>query len=210
MVEPNKFAQLASDTQIERTRRALEAKNIHAIVAKNGADVKIKLFVLVPDNTAVIISNPAILDVLGIPHLPPKKINKSGPYVPLRVKLIRMERKTENREVQMISTIPEYMISTVHAVTEMGQVIVVSETGSPLAGYADGAAHIIWIVGIQKIVATLDAGMKYVDGYTFTLKDVYPLKEYGMQSSMKKLLIVNNEFMPSRATMILVKEKLGF
>jgi hypothetical protein len=72
MVEPNKFAQLASDTQIERTRQALEANNIHTVVAENGADAKKKLFTLIPDNTEIIISNPSILDVLGIPHPPPK------------------------------------------------------------------------------------------------------------------------------------------
>jgi hypothetical protein len=121
-----------------------------------------------------------------------------------------MDHKTENREVQRIGTIPDYMIGTAHAVTETGQVIVVSETGSPLAGYAAGAAHIIWIVGTQKIVATLDVGLKRVDEYTLSLEDVRSFKAYGMHSSINKLLIVNKEFMPGRTTMILVKENLGF
>lgn len=206
MNETNKFAQLASDTQIERTRQALEANNIHTIVAENGADAKKKLFELIPDNAEIFISSSTTLNALGISE----EIDKSGHYDSVRAKLAMMDRNTQNRDMQKMSATPEYMIGSVHAVTETGQVIIVSKTGSQLAGYVAGAAHVIWMVGAQKIVATLDDGLKRVDEYTLPLEDARAFKAYGMHSSINKLLIVNKEFMSDRTTMILVKENLGF
>lgn len=40
LIATSKFAILASDAQIERTRIALEANNIHVIVTENGADAE--------------------------------------------------------------------------------------------------------------------------------------------------------------------------
>ena len=56
MIEISKFALLASDAQIERTVQALEANNIHAIVAENGADAKKKLIEIIPANAEVFTS----------------------------------------------------------------------------------------------------------------------------------------------------------
>jgi hypothetical protein len=83
-------------------------------------------------------------------------------------------------------------------------------TGSQLAGYVSGAAHVIWVVGTQKIVPTLADGLKRVEEYTLPLEDARAFKAYGMHSGINKLLIVHKEFMPGRTTMILVKENLGF
>ena len=47
---PNReFAKLASNEQIERTVKALEANGIHALVAENGEEAKRLFFELVPE-----------------------------------------------------------------------------------------------------------------------------------------------------------------
>ncbi len=40
LIETTKFAILASDVQIQRAMKALEANNIHVIVTENGTDAK--------------------------------------------------------------------------------------------------------------------------------------------------------------------------
>ena len=202
---PN-FAALASDAQIERTMQALEANNIHAILAENGADAKKKLFEIFPADAEVFTSSSVTLNTLGIAE----EIDKSGRYDSVRAKLGEMDPKTQTREMQKMGATPEYMIGSVHAVTETGRVIIVSATGSQLAGYAAGAAHVIWVVGAQKIVPTLEDGLKRVEEYTFPLEDARIFKASGRHSGINKLLIVNKEFKPGRTTMILVKENLGF
>ena len=206
MLETSKFAMLASDAQIERTAQALEANNIHVIVARDGADAKMKLFEIIPDNAEIFTSSSETLNALGIIE----EIDKSGRYNSVREKLVMMNRKTQGREMEKLGATPEYMIGSVHAVTETGHVIIASKTGSQLAGYAAAAAHIIWVVGTQKIVPTLEDGMERVEEYTLPLESARALKAYGVESSINKLLIVYKEFMAGRTTMILVKENLGF
>lgn len=139
-----------------------------------------------------------------------EEIDKSGRYDSVREKLVMMNRKTQGREMEKLGATPEYMIGSVHAVTETGHVVIASKTGSQLAGYVAAAAHIIWVVGTRKIVPTLEDGMERVEEYTLPLESARALKAYGVESSINKLLIVNKEFMTGRTTMILVKENLGF
>jgi L-lactate utilization protein LutC len=202
----NKFALLATDVQIERTVRALEANNIHAIVAQDGAEAKRKLFEIIPANAEVFISSSTTLNTLGVTE----EIDKSGRFNSVREKLGMMDPKTQNREMQKLGATPEYMLGSVHAVTETGRVIIASKTGSQLAGYVAAAAHVIWVVGTQKIVPTLEEGMKRVEEYVLPLESARAMKAYGVGSAINKLLIVNKEFAPGRTTLILIKEDLGF
>ena len=121
-----------------------------------------------------------------------------------------MDRKTQNREMEKLGATPEYMIGSVQAVTEDGEVIIASKTGSQMSGYAAAAAHVIWVVGTQKIVPTIEDGMKRIEEYVLPLENARALKAFGVASSINKVLVVNKEFKPGRTTMILVKEKLGF
>lgn len=206
MTEINKFALLASDTQIERTRQALEANNFQTIIAENGAEAKKKLFELIPDNAEVFVSSSTTLNVLGISA----EIDKSGRYDSVRAKLAMMDRKTQAREMQKMGATPEYMVGSVHAVTENGHVIIASKTGSQLAGYVAAANYVIWVVGTQKIVPNLEVGLKRVEEYSLPLESARALKAYGTTSAINKLLIINQEEKPGRTTLILVKEDLGF
>ena len=125
-------------------------------------------------------------------------------------KLTLMDRKTQKREMEKMGATPEYMVGSVHAVTENGHVIIASNTGSQLAGYVSAAAHIIWVVGTQKIVPTFEDGMERLEEYTFPLENARALQAYGVGSNINKLLIVNKEYMSGRTTIIFVKENLGF
>ena len=206
LTQNNIFNTLASDAQIERTVRSLEANNIHAIVAENGPDAVKRLFEILPANAEVFTARSVTLNTLGITE----EIDKSGNYDSVRAKLGMMDSKTQNREMQKMGATPEYIVGSVHAVTETGSVIIASKTGSQLAGYVAAAAHVIWVVGTQKTVPTLEDGLKRVEEYTLPLEDARVFKAYGIHSRINKLLIIHKEFMPGRTPMILVKENLGF
>jgi hypothetical protein len=206
MLSTTGFSILASDAQTERTMKALEANNIHAILAGNGTDARKIVLEMIPTTAEVFTAASATLNSLGITD----EIDKSGHYDSIRAKMSEMDPKTQNREMQKLGATPEYMIGSVHAVTETGQVLIVSATGSQLAGYAASAAHVIWVVGTQKIVRTLDEGMQRVEEYTFPLEDARLFKARGVHSSINKLLIIHKEFRPGRTTLIFVKENLGF
>jgi hypothetical protein len=97
----------------------------------------------------------------------------------------------------------------VHAVTQDGKVLVASNTGSQLSSYANAAAHVIWVVGTQKIVRDLDDGLRRIYEHSLPLENERAKKAYGMESAVNKILIVNRDT-PGRISMVLVKQAVGF
>lgn len=204
---PNQvYAKLATDQQIERTVKALEAHGMHAIVVENGAAARKKVEELLPAGAEAFISSSTTLNVLGITD----DVDKSGRYDSLRVKLSKLDYATQGREMNKLGAVPEYVLGSVHALTETGSAIIASMTGSQLASYVSGAAKVIWVVGAQKIVPDLETGMKRVEEYTLPLEDARALKTYGVHSGINKELIVNRETTPGRITIVIVKENIGF
>lgn len=198
------YARLATDEQIERAAKALEANGIKVIVAANGEEAKRKLFELIPAGAEVFTGSSMTLEALGVPAEVDRRYNS------VRVKLAAMDRATQGREMIKLGATPEWMVGSVHAVTEDGTVVIASNTGSQLAGYAAAAAHVVWVVGAQKIVPNLDEAFKRIREYTYPREDERALQVYGMNSNISKLLIVHREVMPGRTAMIIVKEELGF
>ncbi len=138
-------------------------------------------------------------------------LDGSGKYDSVKKKLMSTNRETEALQMQRLGAAPEYAVGSVHAVTEDGKVVVVSNTGSQLPAYAYGSMHVIWVVGGQKIVKDLDAAMERVYEHVLPLESERARIAYGVEgSNVSKLLTVTREVNPNRIKMIIVKEPLGF
>ncbi len=204
---PNKeFETLADDEQIQHTARALEARNIKVLIAKNGEEAKRMFFELVPEGSEVFLGASVTLETLGIKDI----IDKSGKYNALRPKMFSMDRATQGREIRKLGGAPDYAAGSVHAVTEDGQVLIASNTGSQLGPYVFGAGKVIWVVGAQKLVKNLEEGMRRIEEHIVPLEEEHMQQLYNAHTYPSKVLIVNREIKPGRITMIIVKEELGF
>ena len=200
------FSELATDTQIERVVNALEANGIHAIIAKNGEEARRIFFELIPEGAEVFLGASVTLETLGIKD----EVDTSGRYEALRPKMFAMDRATQGREIRKLGGAPDYAAGSVHAVTEEGQVLIASNTGSQLGPYASGAGHVIWVVGAQKIVKDLNEGFRRIYEYDLPLETEHMRQLYNAPTSVNKVLVVNREIRPNRTTMILVKEEVGY
>jgi len=199
-------AELAGSESVEKTIAALKQNGIDAFLVENAAEAKQKIIELIPQGAEVMTMTSATLDAEGIA----KEINESGKFESVRKKLNSMDRKTQGPEMQKLGAAPDWVVGSVHAVTEDGKILVASATGSQLPAYAYGSQHVVWVVGTQKIVENLDEGFKRVYEYTLPLEDARARKVYGVGSSVSKILVVNKESAPGRITIIFVEEKLGF
>jgi hypothetical protein len=105
---------------------------------------------------------------------------------------------------------PDVVVGSVHAVTEEGHVLVASASGSQFAPYASGARRVIWVVGAQKVVPDLDTAVRRARTHSLP-KEWRRLHELtGSGSVLAKMLIVQQEFLPERTTIVLVREPIGF
>lgn len=200
------YARLASDEQIQSAARALEENGIHVLIAQHGEEAEKMIFDLLPEGAEVFTASSQTLEQLGIPA----ELEQSEQYTLVRDQLKKMDPKTQNREMVELGQTPEYVLGSVHAVTEDGQVLVASNTGSQLGSYASGAAHVIWVVGAQKIVRDLDEAIKRIEEYAYPREDERLRQAKGVPSAVNKVLFVNKEVQRDRTTMIIVKQELGY
>lgn len=203
----DKWTKIPDQKTLDKTVRALASNGIETIVVENGEEAKEKILELLPKGAEIMNMTSVTLDEIGVPS----EINESADFISVRKKLMQMDRTTQGLEMQKIGSAHEYTLGSVHAVTENGQIIIASNTGSQLPAYAYGASHVIWVVGAQKIVKNLDEGFKRIYEYVLLLESERAKKAYGVSgSNVSKLLIINKEVKSGRLIMILVKERIGF
>src|SRR5258706_1739629 len=204
---PNaEFKKLATDEQVERIAKVLEVNGMKALIAETGEEAKKIVLDLVPQGAEVYANQSQTIDKLGLRE----EFDQSGRYNAVRPKVLKLDRKTQADEIRKLRSSPDYIIGSVHAITESGQVLASSFGGSQLGAYAYGSAKVIWIVGTQKLVKNLDEGFRRIEEYSYPLEDARLLAAFGMHSAVGKTLIVNREVVPERITIVLVKEELGY
>ena len=201
-----RFATVAEEAQVKRTAAALEANGIEVLRAADAAEAKRIVLGLIPDGSQVHHGASESLEASGITD----EIEKSGRYEFLRPRIWSMDRTTQADEIRRLSSAPDVMLGSVHAVTETGSLIAASMSGSQLGPYVSGAGRVILVVGTQKIVSDLEEGLRRIDEYAFPLEDARAQAAYGIHSAVNKVLIINREIAPGRITVVLVDEVLGF
>ncbi|HKC14449.1 MAG TPA: lactate utilization protein [Patescibacteria group bacterium] len=200
------WTELPDQKIIEKTIESLKANGIDAFSVENGKEAKEKALELIPQGAEIMTMTSVTLDSIGLP----KEINESGKYDSVRNKLNSLDRKTQGREMQKLGAAPEWVVGSVHGITQDGKVLVASNTGSQLPAYVYGSDHVVWVVGAQKIVKDLDEAWKRLYEHTLPLESERLKKIYNVPSFVSKVLIVQKEIKPGRITMIIVKEVLGF
>jgi hypothetical protein len=200
------FGTLPDDSRVSRAAAALKRNGISVLRAANAAEAKRIVLGLIPDGSPVHHGASQSLDVSGISD----EIEKSGRYEALRPRIWSMDRETQADEIRRLSSAPDVMLGSVHAVTETGSLLTASMSGSQLGPYVTGAARVILVVGTQKIVSDLEEGLRRIDEYALPLEDARAQAAYGIRSAVNKVLIINREITPGRITVVFVDEAIGF
>jgi hypothetical protein len=138
-----------------------------------------------------------------------KELMESERYDFIRRRTMKMDRATQGDEIRKLSSAPDVMLGSVHAVTEAGQLVVTSASGSQIGPYASGAGKLILIIGSQKIVPDLDAAFHRIQDYVFPWEDARLREQLGIGTAITRTLIIERDFRPGRTTIILVREPIG-
>ena len=199
------FTQLASAERVAKTAAALEANGMHTIVLESSEEARGCVLEMIPAGAEVHNPPSRTLEQIGVAA----DIENSVAFHASRPRLHALDRKTQQGEIRRLAASPDVVVGSVHAITEQGQVLVASASGSQLGAAAFGAGTVIWVVGTQKLVPTLEEGLRRIREYSYPLEDARARQVYGQPSAINKILVVNGE-RPGRITVVLVKEQLGF
>jgi len=202
------FGRPASDEAIERTADALRAKGYAVHVVETGEEARKIVADLLPEGAEVGQGASKTLELTGITE----DIEESGRFDAVRKHTRSMDRTTPEglRAMRKLGVGPDWYVNSAHALTEDGTFLVASNTGSQLAPLAFGAGEVVWVIGSQKIVKDLATAMERLETHTLALENVRMQGLYGTDSEIKKVLIIHKEFRPSRFTVVLIKEPVGF
>ena len=200
------FAGLASDEQIATAAAALEGNGVRSLLAATAADARSLVGSLLTEGAEVYNNTSQTLEEIGVAD----DVERSGRYQPLRLRLYRMDREMQRREMRALAASPDYVVGSVHALTEGGSLLIASASGSQLGPLASGAGHAILVIGAQKIVSDVATGMRRIYEYCYPLEDARARRAYGVPSGVNNILIINKVVAPGRVTAIIVKERLGF
>ena len=202
---PDRFTTLPDDETLESTVVALEEHGFSVEVVDDLDAAREAVLARIPGGSSVMTNTSVTLQETGIEDA----INGGGPYESIRNKMLALDFETQRQEMKALAGQPDFALGSVHAVTREGTLVIASASGSQLASYAWGAANVIFVVGAQKVVPTLDAAHERIFQHSLKLEDARALAAYGQNSSVGKVLEIHEE-LPGRIHVVIIRRPVGF
>jgi hypothetical protein len=143
---PNQtYSKPATRAQLERTAARLRDHGMNALIVPDRAAALKTVLSLLPERSDVLVSTSETLIQIGLA----KEVEESGRYESIRKRMFALDRKAQEREFRQMSQAPQIDVGSAHAVTEEGDLLFGSATGSQLGPYSFGAGKVIWVVGAE-------------------------------------------------------------
>ena len=200
-----RFTALPGEEALAATTVALEEHGFSVEVVDDLDAARRTVLDRIPKGASVMTNTSVTLEETGIAEA----INSGETYESVRNKLLALDYATERREMRAVGGQPDFALGSVHAVTPEGTLLVASASGSQLGQYAWGADQVIFVVGAQKLVPTVQAGRERIFEHSLPLEDVRASAAYGMNSRVGKILEIRQED-PGRIQIVIVREAVGF
>jgi acyl-CoA hydrolase len=202
---PDRFAALPDEDTLAATVTALEEHGFSVEVADDLDAAREAVLARIPQGSSVMTNTSVTLQEAGITDA----VNDSGHYDSARARMAGLDFATQLQEMKAIGGQPDYALGSVHAITRDGVLVIASASGSQLASYAWGAANVIFVVGAQKLVPTLEAARDRIYSHSLVLEDGRAVAAYGQHSYVGKILEIHTE-LPGRVHIVLVRQPAGF
>lgn len=192
----------------ERTAAALKERGLSVVVVNTKEEALNKAKSLIPAGASVMNGSSTTLQQIGfVDYL---KSGNSG-WNNLHAAILAEKDPQKQSELRKQSVLAQYFLGGVQAITESGQLLIASASGSQLAQPAFSADNVIWVASTNKIVPTIEDAFTRLKEYIFPLENER-MKTFGYPGSViGKVLIFEREINPARKiTIVLVNEKLGY
>jgi len=198
------FARPASEATLEALAEKLRARNFEVVIVDDGAAAKAEVLSRVPEGSQVQTGKSKTLEDAGIFD----EFMNNEQYDFIRRRTLKMDRNTQRDEMRKAGATPDFMVNSAHAVTEAGQIVMTSATGSQIGPIASGAGKLILVIGSQKVVPDLDVAFRRIEDYVIPYEEDRLNVAHGV-AKMNRTLILGGDHTPGRTTVILVRTPIG-
>jgi acyl-CoA hydrolase len=204
VMAPVEFVKPASEEVLEALAERLRTRNFEVLIVDDAAAATAEVMSRVPDGSQVHTGKSKTLEDVGIFQ----EFMDNEKYDFIRRRTLKMDRNTQRDEMRVAGAAPDIMVNSAHAVTEAGQIVITSATGSQIGPIASGAGKVILVVGSQKVVPDLAAAFRRIEDYVIPYEEDRLGVAHGV-AKMNRTLILEGEFAPGRTTIILVRTPIG-
>ncbi len=201
------LTQEISEEIIQKTKIALENHGINVIIVDNKEEAFNLMKGLIPDRAEVMTGSSTTLQQIGFMDY---YISNDHPWVNIGSPIFLEKDKQKQAEMRRKSVSAQYFTASVNAITEEGELVSVDGLGSRVGAYPFAAEKLILVSGINKIVPTLSDAFDRIKNVVYPQENERAQKRYGRTARFGKWVIIENEVIKDRITLILIKEELGF
>jgi hypothetical protein len=111
------FAPPASDAEVDLLAANLRDRNFEVVIVGSAAEVTDAVMQRIPEGAQVHSGKSKTLEDSGVF----RELMESDRYDFIRRRTMKMDRATQGDEIRRLSSAPDVMLGSVHAVTEAGQ-----------------------------------------------------------------------------------------
>ena len=199
------FSSPASEAELEAVAAKLRERNFEVVVVEDGAAARAEVLTRIPDRVSVHSGKSKTLEDSGIFAA----LMETDRVDFIRKQTMKLDRRTQRDEIRRLGSTPDVMLGSAHALTEAGQIVITSASGSQIGPIASGAGRLILVVGSQKIVPDLETAFRRIQDYVFPYEDRRLREELGVGTKITRTLILESDFVPGRTTIVLVRQPVG-
>lgn len=200
---------LASEETLAKTAAALQARNFEPVILSTKEDALAKIKELIPAGASVMNGASRTLEEIGfIEYL---KAGQHG-WNNLHAGIAAEKDPEKQKQLRRQAMLSDYYLGSVHALSEAGELVIASNSGSQLPHIAYTSPNLIFVVGTQKIAPTLADAEARLRTHVVPLED-QRMKDAGMGgTALNKLFhfFAEPAYTGRKVRVLLVKEKLGF
>ncbi len=200
---------IAGSDSIEKTMKGLTERGSIPTLVQTKAEALEKVRSLIPPGASVTNGSSRSLEEIGFVDL--LKAGTHG-WNNLHDGVLAEKDPQKQARLRKESSIADFYLGSVHGLSETGEMVIASASGSQLPSIVFNAQNLILVVGTQKIAPSLEEALTRVREYVFPLEDARMKATGAPGSVMAKILLFEREpaFMGRKVHIILVNEKLGF
>lgn len=203
--EPDPYSRLPDEATLRAAVAGLQERGFSVEVADDIDMARRAVLSRIPEGSSVMTFPSVTLEETGIA----RAIDGGGRYVSARATALKLDRATQMREIKASMLLVDFALGSVHAITRDGTIVIASALGSQLAAHVWAAANVIFVAGVQKLVADLGVARERIYGHCLKLEDARVLEAYGGHSRVGKILEIHHEE-PGRIHIVLIRREIGF
>lgn len=203
------YNNLASKETVAKTINSLKGRGFlpELIETKEAAFTRVKE--LIPAGSSVMNGSSRTLEEIGFVNY--LKSGEHG-WKNLHADILAISDPVEQQKMRQQAILSEFYLGSVHALTEDGELLIASNSGSQLPHLVSTSPNLVLVVGAQKIVPTIGEAWKRLEEYVIPLEDERMQTTQGVGTYPSKVLLLNREpdFMGRKVHLLIVNESLGY